>query len=397
VSRIGELTPPFALPTVLLMAGLGLKSPTIVRSWRDPNARATWLVLLFASAVFLSVAPSSIRRINDLTGVANFAAPWAYSMLTLFCAACLTMIITWREEPTAARRRRIRLVWAVYLGAVAALWVTFLMADVPVERVRDLDTYYANTPWMREHIVLYLLGYLVCTLVSAWMIWTWIGRVRARWLKAGLVCLQVGYAFGLGYDLCKLAAVAARWTGTDWDFLSTWVAPPFAIVGASLVATGFILPVLGPFLQTWPREQATYWILGPLKNLLRRVAPSTAKARVSRFAPLDLRLVKRQQQIHDGLLRLAPYFDHALYRRAYDAAAAEHGDSTARGVAGVIALRGALSAYAEGAPRARGAQPAQIGREVTDHLTAIARALYRPRLVERVRRRASTESLTSHV
>lgn len=394
--RLGDLCPPYALPTALLVAGLGLKSPTIVRSWKDPNARATWLVLLFASAVFVSVAPSSIHRLNTLTGVPNFAAPWSYSLLTLFCAACLTMIITWREEPTARRRRRIRLVWASYLGVVVALWATFLMADVPVERVYDLDTYYADTPWMREHIVLYLLGYLVSTLVSAWMIWTWIGKVRARRLKVGLVFLQAGYAFGLGYDISKLLAVGARWTGRDWDVLSTEVAPPFAILGATLVATGFILPVLAPFLRTWPREQATYWVLRPLEQLIRRVAPSAPKARVSRFAPLDLRLVRRQQQIHDGLLRLAPYFDHALYRRAYDVAAAEHRETTARGVAGAIALRAALSACAAGTPRASDGRPAHIGREVTDHLTAIARALYRPRLVESVRRRTTTESLTSH-
>ncbi|MFJ5777070.1 MAB_1171c family putative transporter [Streptomyces sp. NPDC093094] len=386
----------YAVPTVLLMAGLALKSPTIVRSWRDPNARATWLVLLFASAVFLSVSPASIHRINTVTGVANFAAPWAYSLLTLFCAACLNMIITWREEPTAARRRRIRLVWAIYLAAVVGLWGTFLMADVPVERVYDLDTYYAGTPWMREHIVLYLLGYLVSTLVSAWMIWTWLDRVHARWLKAGLVFLQAGYAFGIGFDISKLLAVGARWAGRDWDFLSTRVAPPFALLGATLVATGFILPVLGPFLQTWPREQATYWLLGPLKNAIRRVTPSAAKARVSRFAPLDLRLVRRQQQIHDGLLRLAPFFDHALYERVYRVAAAEHGETTARGVAGVIALHGAMTAYTDGTPRAGGTHPPQIGREVTDHLTAIAGALYRRRLVESVRRRATTESLSSH-
>jgi hypothetical protein len=395
--RLGDLCPPYTLPTVLLVAGLGLKSPTIVRSWKDPNARATWLVLLFASAVFVSVAPSSIHRLNTVTGVPNFAAPWSYSLLTLFCAACLTMIITWREEPTARRRRRIRLVWAGYLGVVVALWVTFAMADVPVERVYDLDTYYARTPWMREHIVLYLLGYLVSTLVSAWMIWTWIGKVRARRLKLGLVFLQAGYACGLGYDISKLLAVGARWTGRDWDVLSTGVAPPFAILGATLVATGFILPVLVPFLRTWPREQATYWLLRSLEQLIRRVASSAPKARVSRFAPLDLRLVRRQQQIHDGLLRLAPYFDHGLYRRAYDVAAAEHRETTARGAAGAVALRDALTACAAGTPRASDGRPPHIGREVTDHLTAIARALYRPRLVESVRRRASTESLSSHV
>ncbi|MFF0204250.1 DUF6545 domain-containing protein [Streptomyces sp. NPDC005017] len=392
-----DLRIPYVVPTVLLMAGLGLKSPTILRSWKDPNARATWFVLLFASAVFLSVAPSSIRRINTVTGVANFAAPWSYSLLTLFCGACLTMIITWREEPTSRRRRRIQLIWVIYSGAVASLWVTFLRADVPVERVYDLDTYYANTPWMREHIVLYLLGYMVSALVAAWMIWTWIGRVRGRWLRGGLVFLQAGYAFGLGFAVCKLIAIGARWTGRDWDMLSTDVAPLFALLGATLVATGFILPVLGPFLQTWPCDQAAFWVLKPLKNLIREVAPLSARARVSRFAPLDLRLMKRQQQIHDGLLRLAPFFDETLYERAYRAAADRHGETAARGVAGVIALRAAVDSYTSGTPRDHAGGPAQISREVSDHLTAISRAMLRPDRVDRVRRQASTGSTPSHV
>jgi hypothetical protein len=307
VTDLNDLHLPYALPTALLLGGLSVKFPTFLRAWRAPDVRATWLVLMWASAVFLSVAPASIHKINTVTGVPNIAAPWVYSLLTAFCGACLTMIITWREEPSPRRQSRVRLVWVTYTSIIVALWTTFLLADVPTERIYDLDTYYANTPWMREHILLYLLAYMVSTLVSAWMIWTWISKVRAKCLKAGLVFLQAGYAFGLVFDFTKLVAIGARWAGTDWDFLSVKVAPPFAILGATLVATGFILPVVGPFLQKWPREQATYWILVPLSRAIRGVAPSSAKARVGRFAPLDLRLMQRQQHIHDGLLRLAPY------------------------------------------------------------------------------------------
>ncbi|MGW2426192.1 MAB_1171c family putative transporter [Streptomyces sp. NPDC001709] len=379
------------------MTALVLKSPTIIRSWKDPNARATWFVLLFALAVFISV--THIHKINVITGVPNFAGPWTYSMITAFCGACLTMIITWREEPSSRRRRRIRWVWAIYAGVIAALWMTFLMADVPVERDYDLDTYYANTAWMREHVLLYLLGYLISTLVSAWMIWTWISHVSSRWLKAGLVCLQVGHALGLVFDAAKLIAIGARWAGTNWDYLNVSVAPAFAILGGSLIAVGFLLPVCGPFLQTWPREQATYWTLHPLARAIRRVAPSAAKARVGRFAPLDLRLMQRRQHIQDGLLRLAPYYDQDLYQRAYEAAATSHShsQSKARRLAGAVAIRAALHAYSRQIPHNAGDEPAQISREVTSRIESISRALYWPRSVDSLLRRlTSPESVTAH-
>ncbi|MER6348733.1 MAB_1171c family putative transporter [Streptomyces sp. NPDC001595] len=390
---------PYALPTVLLLAGLGAKLPTFLRSWRNPDVRATWFVLLWASGVFLSVAPSSIHRINAVTGVPNIAAPWIYSLLAGFCGACLAMIITWREEPSDRRRRRIRWVWLIHAGIITALWVTFLLAEVPEERIYDLDTYYATTPWMREHILLYLLEYLTSTVVSAWMIWTWISQVGARWLKTGLVFLQAGYAFGVVFAVAKLTAVGARWTGRDWDTLSVDVAPPFAILGATLVAVGFLLPLVGPFLQTWPREQNCHWALRPLARLMDAVGPSAARARVGRFAPLDLRLMQRRQHIHDGLLRLAPYVDHDLYRRAHQEAAARHGTVRARGLAGAVTIQAAVGSFGEGARRESAhredarrdtrAQPPQIGTDITDHIESISRALRHPRAVEDLRRRVS--------
>ncbi|GHE14757.1 DUF6545 domain-containing protein [Streptomyces alanosinicus] len=386
---------PYAVPIALLVVALVLKSPTIVRSWKDPNARATWFVLLFALAVFVSV--THIHGINVITGMPNFAAPWTYSMIEAFCGACLTMIITWLEGPSLRRRRRICWVWRIYAGGVAALWVTFLLADVPVERVYDFDTYYANSPWVRGHILLYLLGYLTSTLISAWMIWSWISHVSARWLKAGLICLQVGHALGLVFVCAKLTAIGARWAGMNWDYLNVTVAPAFAILGGTLVATGFLLPVCGPFLQTWPREQAAYWTLRPLTRAIRHVAPSAAKARIGRFAPLDLRLMQRQQQVLDALLRLAPYYDRTLYLQAYEAAATCRSETRARGIAGAVAIRAALDAYTRQIPQAAGAMPPQIGREVTDHIQPISRALRRPRSIDSLLRALnSPENATAH-
>ncbi|MFE6333554.1 MAB_1171c family putative transporter [Streptomyces sp. NPDC057798] len=377
-------------PTALLIAGLALKSPAILRSWKDPHTRATWFVLLFAAAVFVSVTPANIHRINTVTGVPNIAAPWTYSLINAFCGACLTMIITWREKPSPRRRRRIAWTWASYASVIAALWITFLMADVPHERIYDLDTYYATTPWMREHIVLYLVGYLTSTVVSAWLIWTWISHVHGRWLKAGLVCLQSGYAMGIAFVAAKASAIAARWTGADWDALNTKVAPPFALLGGTLVAAGFILPVAGPFLQKWVREQILYWSLLPLARAIRRVAPSAARANVGRFAPLDLRLMQRQQHLYDGLLRLAPYYDDTLYERAYRASLDQHGGRTARSLAGAVALRAALDAYGRQQVRQAEGQPAQIAAEVADHLAPISRRMIQPRRVEALHRRLTT-------
>ncbi|MER5372698.1 MAB_1171c family putative transporter [Streptomyces sp. NPDC002553] len=394
---ITNLHLPYALPTALLLAALTVKSPAFMRSWRRHDARVTWFVMLSASAVFLSVAPVSLHKINTITGVPNIAAPWTYSLLVSFCGSCMAMIITWRERPTDRRRRRIRWVWGVHAGIIVALWATFLMADVPDERIYDLDTYYANTPWMREHIVLYLLAYLTSTLMAAWLIYTWISDVTG-WLKAGLICLQAGYALGVVFDIAKLVAISARWAGTNWDALSVNVAPPFAILGASLVGIGFLLPVAGPFLQQWPREQVTYWILQPLERRIRRDAPSLTQARVSRWDPLDIRMIQRRQRIFDALVRIAPYYNHDLYLKAFEAARTKkYRESRARGIAGAIALRSALDSFSRGKPSGPGSPPAQVDDEVTDHLVSISWALLRSRSVDDIRRRVTTESVTAHV
>ncbi|WP_330461523.1 hypothetical protein OIB37_34440 [Streptomyces sp. NBC_00820] len=427
-----DLHLPYALPAVLLSAALALKAPTFVRAWKDPDVRATTLLLLLASAVFLSVAPASIHRINTATGVPNFSAPWVYSLLTAFCGSCLTMVITWRDEPSPRRSGLIRRIWLIYAGIIVALWITFLLADVPIERVYDLDTYYAAEPWMREHILLYLSAHMVSVLVAAYMIWKWISKVRGGWLKVGLVFLQSGYAFGLVFDIAKLAAVAARWTGTaDWDWLSTEVAPPFAILDASLVGIGFILPQAGPFLQKWTRDRLTYHRLRPLCRALRTVAPAAARARVGRFAPLDLRLMQRQQRVHDGLLILAPSLDDDLFHRAYEEArAAGHGEDRARGIAGALAVRTALdpspadtgtgtvtdpgtgnstdtgtgTGTACAAPRTSQAAPSRDDRHapaamsgVAYDIEAVSRALSRPRTIDTIRQRvALRESMSTH-
>ncbi|RZU46478.1 hypothetical protein EV284_1159 [Streptomyces sp. BK022] len=390
---------PYLLPAVLLVLALALKAPTFLRAWQDSDVRATTLLLLLAAAVFVSVPPAVIHRVNTVTGVPNLAAVWVYSLLTAFCGSCLAMVVTWREKPSRRRSRIIRRIWALYAAVIAALWATFLLADVPDERIYDLDTYYATEPWMREHILLYLTAHTVSALVAAYLIWTWISQVRGAWLRTGLVFLQAGYAFGLVFDVAKYCAVGARWTGNDLDWLSTRLAPPFAILDASLVAVGFILPQAGPRLQKWARDRAGFSRLRSLERALREVGPSTARARVGVLAPLDLRLLQRRQRIHDGLLRLAPVLDAGLWQRAHDTARAiGHPERTARGIAGAITVDAALTAWRAGQRQAvapgAGALP-RLGAEEGD-IEAVSRVLHRPRTLDPIRERMAPQETRAH-
>jgi hypothetical protein len=388
---------PYVLPTVLLATALLLKAPTFLRAMRDADVRATTILLTCATAVLVVITPANIHRLNVWTGIPNIAAPWAYSFLTAFCATGLTMIMRWREPPSKRRDRRMRAIYWIYAGIIAALWVTFILADVPEPRIYDLDTYYATTPWMRDHTLLYVLAHMVSSLIAAYMLWKWYPEVTHRWLRTGLVCLQVGYASGLVFDAAKLAAVSARWTGHNLDWMSTKAAPPFALLEAVLVALGFIAPQIGPWFQKSGRELRDYRRLRALWRTVRVVQPAAAAARFGWWVPLDLRLLQRQQRIHDALRLLAPYFCHDTYQRAHTAAVAKFDDEQARGIAGAIALQDAADAYQRRQPRHTGDQIPRIGPEVIDHLDRVARALSRPRLSDSIRQRVTTtESANTH-
>ncbi|MEV0635251.1 MAB_1171c family putative transporter [Streptomyces sp. NPDC050619] len=388
---------PYAVPTVLLALALFLKLPTFVRAWRDPEVRATTLLLFWATSALVVIIPVNIERLNKLTGIPNIATPWAYSFLTASCATGLTMIMRWREEPSERRRRKIRRIYWIYVGIIAALWVTFFLASVPEPRIYDLDTYYANTPWMRENILLYLVAHLGSCLTASSILWKWFQEVENPWLKTGVVFLQVGFALGLVFDAAKLTAVTARWFGINWDWLSTKAAPPFALMQAVLAAVRFIIPQTGPALKRWGRDQSEYLRLWPLWRAVRGLIPAAAPARFGFWVPLDLRVMQRQQRIHDALRILAPYFNSGLYHKAYAEAVTTHNEAKARVIAGAAAILDAIASYRNSTPTHTSKEPPQIGPEITNHIAAISVALYRPRSLDSLRQRVTnTENLNTH-
>ncbi|MDX2551450.1 MULTISPECIES: MAB_1171c family putative transporter [Streptomyces] len=343
----GELYISFWIPTAVLTAALVIKLPSIVKLWRDSLLRAVGGLLLLACSVFVFAVPSVIAWTNRTVGVPNVAAPWVYSLITAFCACCLLLIVAWRNGPadrSPATRRLMRWVVAVYAAVIVVLWVLFALADVPRERLRDLDTYYATTPFMREEILLYLGAHTAACVVTYRLIRNW---VRAdgldRWLRGGLRALGLGCALNLAFDAAKLTAVVARWTGHDLDWLSTHVAPPVAALAAICIAVGFILPHGGQYLRDRWRVRARHIRLRPLYLLTRTVDDSRVPFAL-RATP-ELRLTRRETFIRDALLRLTRHLDEDLRRRAYDIALGlGHEPGRAKALAAAVTIEDAVAA-----------------------------------------------------
>ncbi|GGX25131.1 hypothetical protein GCM10010297_52810 [Streptomyces malachitofuscus] len=377
------------IPAVVLAAALAIKLPTIIRLWNDPLLRAVGGLLLLACAVFVFVAPSTIVWVNRVTGVPNISAPWVYSLLTAFCGSCLVLIIAWRDGPSersAATRRATRRVIHAYGSVIVLLWVLFALADVPVERTRDLDTYYATTPFMREEILLYLLAHTVAGLITSKLIWNWIRTDGLdAWLRWGLKFLGIGYALNLAFDAAKLTAVGARWTGNDLDRLSLDVAPALACLSAVSIAVGFILPHAGQYLHERWRIRRAHRRLRPLYLLMRTVHGSGLPF-VLRAGP-ELRLTRRETFIRDVLLPLARRTDERLRERSYAAALGlGFAPQRARALAAAVVILDAVGSTTRDGEDAGGHDPdtTELLREIGD----VSRALRHPDVIREVRARA---------
>ncbi|MER6089467.1 MAB_1171c family putative transporter [Streptomyces bluensis] len=392
---LGELYISFWIPTAVLTAALVIKLPSIVKLWRDPLLRAVGGLLVLACAVFTFAVPGTIAWVNRLTGVPNISAPWVYSLITAFCASCLLLIIAWRgglSDRSAATRRAMRWVVGVYSAVIVALWVLFALADTPVERLRDLDTYYATTPFMREEIVLYLLAHTVAVLITYRLVHNWVRTDGLdAWLRWGLKSLGVGYALNLVYDAAKITAVVARWTGHDLDWLSTDLAPPVAALSAILVAIGFILPHAGQYLHGRWRVRLCHWRLRPLYLLLRTVTGSGVPFTL-RAGP-ELRLTRRETFIRDALLQLARHFDEDVRRRSYAAAVAlGHAPGRARALAAAVTVQDAVAARK--CPVDGDAPASPDTADLLREIEAVSRVLRHPEEIGAVRTRAAAAAET---
>ncbi|MCX4696016.1 MAB_1171c family putative transporter [Streptomyces sp. NBC_01408] len=375
------------VPGAVLILVLLAKAPTLRRGWDQPLMRAVCALLVVGSLVMFLAAPPTISAVNRLTGVVNFSAPLVFGVLTAFSGSCVVLVLQWGGGPPAVVRRATWLTVAVFGGVSLLIVVLFVIGDAPVERLRDLDTYYANTPWIREMIICYLLAHTVGSSVLTGLCGKWLLSAdhSLRPLRTGLALIVFGGLLDLGYLVVKWAALGARWTGRDWDLLSTHVAPPLASGAALMVGTGFIVPLVGGS-PAW-RDFSRYRRLHPLWKALRGFAASSVRTvPLTWWSPVGIRLIHRESVIDDGILALAPWFDPAVRRTAYEAA---RGQGLCEARAAVVADAAVLAAACQG--RAAGAGPEHPDPYRLDSrpLTALSREFRGSPVVAAARRAAA--------
>ncbi|MFF3489365.1 MAB_1171c family putative transporter [Streptomyces sp. NPDC002701] len=292
---------------------------------RRPLTASTLAAVALGACCFFCSAPATLAAVNDYTGITNVGAPLTYSVISAYSCSLLILLIHWRGGPPELIWRLTLRSIAAYGTVIAGIIILFALADAPVERLRDLDTYYATTPYMREMIVLYLVGHGACTLVMGAVCWRWARQVTGS-LRIGLYLIIGGLLLDIvGFEIAKGTAVVARWLGNDLDYLSTTVAPPVVSLGALVCCTGFVLPRLHqPAIAHWRS----------LKDA-RRLAPLWAEVQSAAIAPKpspswwhlpQARLDWLEVSIHDALLALAPLFDEQVRRAAFDTARANSHD-----------------------------------------------------------------------
>ncbi|MEU1457819.1 DUF6545 domain-containing protein [Streptomyces avermitilis] len=252
------------------------------------------------------------------------------------------------------------------------------MGDAHVEQRTTFDTYYANTPFIREMIVLYITAHAVASLTVSRLCWRWSREVHGT-LGAGLRILAAGYLMHYaGYDTARSVAVAACWTGRQWNFLlglSNAAAQPSAL----LVAVGFILPLIGRRTE----DAIRYWRLAPLARVVGPV-PGTSLGPLP--APwwrpsLRLRLTQRQTYISDRIVACRSRFCTQIRKQAYEAALAHrHGEDDAAAIAEAAVIVNAVKTC--GLPESGAALAQQLAPTddfpFTSDLVRISRALRSP-------------------
>ncbi|GAA2440013.1 MAB_1171c family putative transporter [Streptomyces macrosporus] len=288
-----------------------VKLRALRRAPHNPMRRAICWTLFLASACLFCAAPVVIDRVNDLTGVPNFAAPVVYCLLVALGASCHVLLAYWRmpveEARTVARR------WTLaYAAVVAVLIALFTVGEAPDERLVDFDTHYANTPYIAQFVLLYLLALSVAMAVLVRMCLRWAKVAGRPWLRRGLWLIALGALGALGFGVAKLAAVAARWCDTDWDWLSSRLAPALAMLGLVVSAVGYALPTLGDHLSGLRGKAGryrAYRALYPLWDALRRATPAIVPSTRVPWWDFELRLTRRLAEINDGRLALRAHAD----------------------------------------------------------------------------------------
>ncbi|MDL5199609.1 DUF6545 domain-containing protein [Streptomyces sp. ALI-76-A] len=303
----------------ILFLVCALKIPALIRQRNNALLSAAIRLIFAGGCIMFLAAPDVIRALNRLTGITNFSAPVVYATLTGFSAANLLLIINWRQAPPEQTRRISRWCVACYAAAILIIFLLFWAGSAPVEQLTLFDAYYANTPYIREMIVTYLVAHGASSTASLILCWRWSGQLIRGSLRIGLRLLSCAYLLHVSYDVARLIAVAARWTGHDLDFLIDQVTPRFAALSAACVAIGFTLPLVGPRATETVRVVRQLQQLNPLWRALQHVpTPGAVRTNLPWWrTPPAVLLTSRKTALYDAILALSPHCDSVVREAAY--------------------------------------------------------------------------------
>lgn len=344
----------YYVPAAVLGTALLAKLPALLRGWRSPTVRTVNLLLFLPCAGFVFASGPTITAVNRLTGISNLSALLVHCIMTAYSCASLVLLDYWRggSGDHARTCRRVR-VWKIGCCAVVvALAGLFALGEVPSERPRDFDMYYATTPFISAMLVLYLLAYVAAAVATTVVCWKWVLDIDRRTahqakttvdrsLRVGLIVLVVAALGNIVYGLLKLTAIAARWTGRNWDALNDGLAPFVSVCGMT-IGVGLLVPAYGPGLidRVWnPLLGIT--ALRPLWRLVRRAGPTSRNEMFLPppwYAGPEQVLLYRMTTIHDWMLELRAYCSDEVRELAYRRAKADGRPEREAVAAGLAAM-----------------------------------------------------------
>ncbi|MFF3091581.1 DUF6545 domain-containing protein [Streptomyces nojiriensis] len=342
----------YYIPAAVLGAAVVARLPGLLRGWRSATVRLVNALLLLPCAGFVLCAPPTIAAVNRFSGISNLSALLVQCLMTAYSCACLLLLAYWREETGdhARTRRRVRAWKSGCCVVITALVILFALGDVPVERPRDFDTYYATTPFISAMLVLYLVAYVFAGVAMTIVCGNWMRSICRRTahgtrtavdlsFQVVLLVLVIGAVVDIAFGSFKLAAVVARWAGRDWEALNQSLSP-FVSVSQILIGIGLLVPAYGPGLidRVW-HPVVGISALRPLWQLVHQAGPTPRNSVFLSppwYAGPEQVLLYRMTTIHDWMLELCAYCTDdvraLVYHRSKEAGATDQ-EAAAAGLA----------------------------------------------------------------
>lgn len=290
--------------------------------WSSARVWALCTTVFCFGVTMWSAFPASVKVINRVTGIPNFAELVAAAGLAALGGSFLVLALLWRYS-TARAWPRIRWVLAAYSLVIAGMVVLFALSEVPEQRPVDFTFHYAGQPTVAAMYTIYYVATSIgSTILTRWC-FIWSRRpdyADLPYLRRGLQ-LYGGAGFVLVvYPLLRLLTMAANWLGSSaLDPMGNLVPVIASLIGCFLLTAALVVPVWGP---RWPAARhalglwSTFWTLRSLHRDLREVNPHAVFVAPGRRLDVQHRIRRTLIELSDWRWTLSPLFEPAVREAA---------------------------------------------------------------------------------